>query len=220
MVTDVSHDDGNVFVGISLRNKLLTSEQVAEIVSRARSKFQAHRVLFLIADELELINLRVFRTGMAETLEREVAQRREELEEIIRQGTSAIGCDRMHIVADRWRSILNAEYWQSYIAVFSRYVDHDRFRADVEVVARRFAERRGESVSAEQLHYLSLYLLAEIPTLLSGVRYCQRRYRTMIYPVRGDEAIDRIATDLAGGKYGQVSGLSQTCRIARMEEKA
>lgn len=219
LVADVSHDNGNVFVGVSIRNKTLTPQVVEEIIRCAQSEFRARRLLFLIADELELINLRVFGTGMAETLERQVAQRCEKLEEVIEQGIAAARFDRLYIVTDRWRSILNAEYWESYIAVFSHFVEHEEFRADVETVALRFAERRGERVTPEQLHYLSLYLLAEIPTLLSGVRYQQRRYRTMIYPVRGDEAIDRIAADLAGGRYGQVSELSQTCRIARMEAR-
>jgi tRNA-dependent cyclodipeptide synthase len=211
------NDNRNVFVGISVRNKTLTPQQVEEIVRRAQAEFKARRLLFLIADELEIINLRVFETGMAETLVRHVAQRCDDLERVVEQGVASVRTNRLYITTDRWQSILNTEYWESYITVFSRFVESEAFRVDVESVARRFAERRGATVTPEQLHYLSLYLLAEMPTLLSGVRHKQRRYLGMIYPARRDEAIDGIAAALAEGKYGQVPGLSQACRIVRMD---
>lgn len=207
----------SVFVGISIRNKTLTPNQVYEISKYAIEKLGARRILFLIADELELINLRVFETGMAETLERQASKQYERLKNIIEQGTSLTQPERTNIVIDRWKSILNSEYWKSYITIFSKFIENNEFRSDIENIARRFAERRGESANDDELHYLSLYLLAEIPTLLSGVRYQQKWYRTMIYPVIGNEAIDEIAADLALGKYGQAPGLHQICQITKMK---
>ena len=212
----MSQDKRNVFVGISVRNKTLTKLQVQEIVTRAQRELGAHRVLFLIADELELINLRVFSRGMAATLGRQVQRRCDKLKGVIHTAISAKRWDRLYVAVDHWCSILNAEYWSTYIRVFSWFLGHEDFRADVEAVTKRFAERRGKSVTLEQTHYLSLYLLAELPTLLSGIRHQGRAYRTMIYPVRGDEAIDRIAARLAEGYYGPAQGLEQCCKVVGM----
>ena len=213
----MSQDYENIFVGISIRNKTLTAKQVEEIVLRAQIDFNARRLLFLIADGLELINLRVFDTGTADTLQRQVDRQCAELQETIEGGITAVSTTRLHVVTDRWQSILNAEYWSSYISVFSRFMENNLFRSQIVAIAQRFAKRRGETPTPEQLHYLSQYLIGEIPTLIKGVRYRQRRYQTMIYPVRGDEAIDQIAHELASGQFGQVSNLVQTCRIIRME---
>lgn len=212
----MSQDKHNVFVGISVRNKTLRATQVQEIITRAQQELEAHRVVFLIADKLELINLRVFSRGMAETLEGQVLRRCDELKTVIHTGISAMSWDRLHIVVDHWHSILNTEYWSTYIRVFSCFLESGDFRADVEAVTKRFAERRGETVTLEQTHYLSLYLLAELPTLLSGIRHQGRTYRTMIYPVHGAEAIDSIAARLAKGVYGPAQGLEQCCRVVRM----
>ena len=213
----MAQDEQNVFVGVSVRNKALTPQQVENIVARAQKELQARRLLFLIADELELVNLRIFGSGTAGTLERQVEERCGEIEAIIRQGTSSVHVDRMHIVIDRWRCILNAEYWASYVRVFSRFVERPQFRHDIETVARRYVERRGETASPDEIHYLSTYLLAEIPTLLDGVRYEQRRYRTMIYPVRETEAIDKITERLAQAYYGATPIITKMCKIVRME---
>lgn len=206
----------NVFVGISIRNKTLTVEQVVEIIVLAQSKLRARRLLFLIADEPEMINQRVFGRGQEETLAKQVERRCSELDTIIHEGIAKATHPRLYIAVDRWKSILNSAYWDTYVRVFSRFLESEHFRSEVEDVTRRFADRRGQTIAVDQSRYLSLYLLAELPTLLSGVRHHGKVYSTMIYPVRGDEAIDSIAERLARGGYGPIENLRQECRIVRM----
>lgn len=216
-MTKVPPHQQNVFVGISLRNKTLTAQGVQRILTLAREELGARRLLFVLADELELINLRVMEKGTEEGFRKTITEQARSLEAVIAQGVEGNAFPSMHVHVARWRDILNAQYWALYTEVFARFVESSSFRADLEEIAISFAARRGRSVTGTQLHHLAMYLIGELPTLLGGVDLSSKRYRTMIYPSRGTEAIDELAFALSSGKYGECVGCERVCTVRRME---
>lgn len=206
----------NVFVGISLRNKTLTDDRVADILRHARDQFRARRVTFVIADDLELINLRIFATGSEERRQREIERATLSLESTIERGSRLELIPRLLVRSVRWSSVLGTDYWRVYAELFSLFLSNLAFRADVRDITERFATRRQQVPSASDLDYLSLYILAELPTLLRGVTVSGHRHLGMIYPAHGTEAIDDLAERISAGGYGPLAHCKKVCAVVRL----
>jgi tRNA-dependent cyclodipeptide synthase len=207
---------GRVFVGISLSNKKLTIEGVRSAVVLARETFAAHHVAFLIADELEFINLRVFDHGSVAKFDAVVESRAAVLEDIISDALRTAPVRRLNWTISRWQEILGAEYWALYTDLLGLFIESRAFRRDVNAVAHEFARRRGRVLSQNRIHHLSLYIIAELPTLMQGVRIRNRKYNSMIYPARGTESLDRITDHLERGSYGSLR-VERTCAVLQTE---
>lgn len=206
----------NVFVGISLA-KQLTIEGVRSAVALARTDFAAHRVLFLLADELEFINLRTLDPAGSVSLQRRVDRRAAALEETIKAAMSQEFTAALGWKIARWREILDAGYWKLYTDILALFIEKARFRREVNNVALEFAQRRlgGRNPSAAQLQHLSLYIVAELPTLMQGVRAGAKEYLSMIYPATTAEGLDRLAEGLQTNRFGL--RVSKTCAIRKVD---
>jgi len=206
-----------VFVGISLRNKTLSEATCMEILRLARSEFDASHVVFLVADEIELINLRMLSNGSSDVLARKVEEQAASMEQVIQHSLrNAPHMIRGTITISRWRSIQNAGYWSVYAEVWSLFVDNVEFRRAVEDIASTFAGAQLRQAGTARVRFLSHYVLAELPTLLRGVQIRGRSYLGMIYPSRGGEAIDVLAEQISAGRYGNLPACRKICRVVRL----
>ena len=204
----------NVFVGISLCNKILNNETVEKINQVATEEFRALRIAYLIADDIDIINRRVFDHGQEACNLRKVEAKASALEMIISQ--NARGSLKSIVKSVRWVEILNATYWNTYFAIFSLFIENKTFRNDVKHIANLYAERRAKTISDEELTFLSQYLLQEIPTLLQGVEIEGRLYSGMIYPSYAHESMEFIIQALRDGQYGFTKAVPQT-KIKQLE---
>lgn len=206
----------NVFVGISLANKTLSIDSVKSIIDLALSEFKCRRLVFLIADRLDLINWRVFEHGSATTFEDRINKRSLELRNCIKEGIGMYPRKIGFIDIITWNDILNHAYWSLYMEIFSKFIEDKCFRGDLLQVAYMFASRRNKSISKSASNYLATYLIAELPTLINGIEYREKWYRSMIYPTYCREAIDDIAKKLVDGNYGAFPFIDHTCMIRQM----
>jgi len=63
-----------------------------------------------------------------------------------------------------------------------KYESNNLFKEKIISFVRLYAEKRNKNLSSEQLNYLSQYILAEIPTLLKGIEFENKKYKLLLYP--------------------------------------
>lgn len=209
----------NVVVGVSLRNKNLTPYSVLRIAEVAKQEFSAKRLVFLLADELELVNLRVFDAGSEDALARQITSRCLELEAVIDEGLGMKGYPtQLASSVVRWKDILSQHYWGCYFELFSVFVKNVEFRNALDVATGEFVSRRESEITGAHRLFLSHYVLGELPVLLRGVILKGRRFESMIYPSAGGSGIDEIAKDLASGRYGVSPKFERLCRVKKIPD--
>lgn len=205
----------NVFVGISLKNKSLDSEKIQNIVQTAEREFNATKILFLIADQLELINFRIFEEGSDKTGRKVNSKIVNSLSKLINESLST---SHLPYLIDTWDSIQNRFYWNTYIEIFHLFCTNQKLRNDLKNIAIQYSKKRSSSISNSELHYLSTYLLAELPTLIRGIRHKNQLYDKMIYPSPSQAYIDEIAESIISEEYGEFQIASEElCEIIKVK---
>jgi len=202
----------NIFVGISLGNKLLTPELVKHYVEWAHKYTNKNAVIF-IADKIDAINWEVFRSfshdealkkvekkgyaaaGMFDKARRELAKKTGDMGYI----------SNVHIIFwddvqnwgyDALRKILEDEYWST-----------QAFQKQVLYFVDKYIELREVSVSDEDRHKLAGYIISELPMLLGGIYWDKTLYNLILYPTYVDSGMSKFVLDIRGGKYFDASKL-------------
>lgn len=205
-----------VVVGVSLRKRDLTPDAVGTIARVATEELSAVRLLFLLADEPELLNLRVFGKGSESAYARQIELRCSELEKSIDAGMQASEYRTLVSNTVRWKDVLTKDFWHCYYELFSLFVSNNEFQNVVGLATDEFIGRRTARVSAEERLYLCQYILSELPVLLRGVVYKGKKYDHLIYPSAGGLGIDGIAESLALGRYGSSAAFRRLCQIRKI----
>lgn len=205
----------NVFAGISLSNKKLNSQIVGRINEVAFQGLQADRLCYLVADELEHINLRVFRGGNEQSIRERAAKSAARAAKIITDNIESRYKSKISI--SYWSKHLDATYWKDYSELFRLYCVSDSFREEIVDIARAYAAKRSSSPNEDQLVYLGTYALHELPTILSGIRIGSKKYRTLIYPSYTNGSLLNIAKRIDEGAYGAVELGAPGCQVIEFD---
>lgn len=209
--------DQNVFVGVSLQNKGLTESDYSAIVSFARERFHFRRLLFLVADQIELINQRVFSRGTERRHSQAVEAMALSVEKTIVSSCDPGALRSGSISTCRWTDILDSNYWQCFFELERIFSRIPAFRGDVLYAIEEYARRRDRFLSEGESLYLSTYILHELPTLVHGVQVRGKWYRSMIYPAPVSARIDRIAQRLIDETYALTFFKPPFCTLERYE---
>lgn len=191
----------NVFVGVSLGNKTFTDTEVMAALKAAKDEFRARKIVFLVADDIELINRRVFDPASNRRQKSGISARCKEIETTIGETVPSELMASGRVVVKRWRSILNPSYFETFFLLNDLFIQDTVFRNDVSKLAHLYAIRRGRKADRAQCHYLCQYVLAELPTFIDGVQINGKTYLSMVYPAIGEETVDTIVDGLFEGKY-------------------
>lgn len=196
----------NVFVGISLGNKLLTPELVEHYVEWAH-KATNDDALILIADEIDAVNWEVFR-GFSHV---------EAAEKVRQKGYNVLGMfekakrnlykrendptyiTKVHTIF--WEDIKNDGYAELRNILFIEYQTNESFRDQVLSFVDTYIQLRDTDVSPEDRERLSGYIIDELPTLLGGILWNNKLYNLMLYPTYVDSGMSQFVLDIRAGKY-------------------
>lgn len=211
----MSASDRNVFVGISLQNKGLTDADYTNIVKQAKAEFDFQKLIFLVADDIELINERVFTKGHENKLKARVEALANELESEIRSACDPNDINSGRIETCRWQDILDKGYWNCFFEVQRIFYTNPVFQSDITYAIEEYAERRKKFFSQAESLYLCRYILHEIPTLLYGIKVKQKHYNSMIYPAPSSASIDKICVKLTEQTYSMTLLKPPFCNIHR-----
>ena len=206
----------NVFVGISLQNKYLDEARVSEFLMVAKRDFRAKNLCFLIADEIDFINRRVFSRDNENSIRRKVEERALELIELIQEGLKK-GSDRdVNVHFCRWPDMLTAEMWDLTMQTEQLFHTNQKFRERVAFIAKGYSENRIKPLKAYEEHYLCQYILAEIPVIVRGIDFNGLKFRSMVYPVPERFALDGLIDLLLSGEFGEFSYSGDRCQVIKV----
>lgn len=182
----------------------------------ARRSFQARRLLFLIADEIDLYNRRVFDGDNETLLRRKVEQRANAIRAEIAETIYASDLQDIIVGFCTWEDVLTPAITRLMIEVNELFLSSQTFRKDILYIASGYAERRARRLSKAELSYLCQYVLSEIPVIMRGVDVDNEKYRSMIYPAPKRFALDDIVGRLVSGEYGPVKTSGSMIQIVKI----
>lgn len=202
----------NIFVGISLGNKLLTPELAKHYVRWAHDRTNKNAVI-LIADKIDAVNWEVFRGLSPEESAQKAEQKGygvagmfDKARRTLARETGDMGyISRVHVIF--WEDIHNWGYGMLRDILEEEYKNNELFQREVLSFVDKYIELRQVAVSVEDRHRLAGYIIDELPTLLGGIYWDNTLYNLILYPTYVDSGMSQFVLDIRGGKYFDASKL-------------
>jgi len=202
----------NIFVGISLGNKLLTPELAEKYVKWAHANTKDNAVI-LIADDIDTINWEVFRGLSREEAEEKVRQKGygakgmfdKAIRTLAREENDPTYITKTHIIF--WSDIRNEGYDHLKEILAEEYKTNEAFKEQVLYFVDKYISLRDTEVSEGDKDRLADYIISELPTLLGGIYWNDTLYNLILYPTYVDSGMSQFVLDIRGGKYFDASKL-------------
>jgi len=202
----------NIFVGISLGNKLLTPELAKHYVEWAHNHTNKNTVI-LIADKIDTVNWEVFRKMSHEEALEKVEQKAygvagmfDKARRTLAKETGDTGyISRVHVIF--WDDIYNWGYEMLRGIIENEYKENEKFREQILHFVDKYIELRESEASEEEKDRLAGYIINELPTLLGGIYWDKTLYNLILYPTYVDSGMSQFVLDIRGGKYFDASKL-------------
>jgi len=202
----------NIFVGISLGNKLLTPELAEKYVKWAHANTKDNAVI-LIADDIDTINWEVFRGLSREEAEEKVRQKGygakgmfdKAIRTLAREENDPTYITKTHIIF--WSDIRNDGYDHLKEILAEEYKTNEAFKEQVLYFVDKYISLRDTEVSEGDKDRLADYIISELPTLLGGIYWNDTLYNLILYPTYVDSGMSQFVLDIRGGKYFDASKL-------------
>ena len=202
----------NIFIGISLGNKLLTPELCKKYVSWAHTNTRDNAVI-LIADDIDVVNWIVFR-GLSR--EEAVAKVRKKgysvkgmfdkaIRELARNENDPGYIANVHIIF--WSDIRNKGYDHLKMLLDFEYKNNNKFRSQILYFVNKYTDLRAVEIADVDKDKLADYIISELPTLLGGLFWNNTLYNLILYPTYVDSGMSKFVLDIRGGKYFDTSKL-------------
>lgn len=208
----------NIFVGISLGNKLLTPELAKKYVQWAH-QYTHDNAVILIADEIDTVNWEIFRGLSQDEAEQKVRQKGygvagmfdKARRTLSREENDPTYIANVHILF--WSDIQNPGYTHLREILREEYKSNDSFRERVLYFVDKYCELRDANIDAHEKDRLAGYIISELPTLLGGLRWNDTLYNLILYPTYTTSGMSQFVLDVRGGKYFDASKLQlrQVC---------
>lgn len=196
----------NIFIGISLGNKLLTPELVKKYVKWAY-KHTKDDALVLLADDIDAINWQVFRGMSEEEAMKKVKQKAYNFAGMFDKAKRALYKEKndpgyitkVHTIY--WGDIKNEGY-QHLKEIFTKeYKTNEKFREQILFFVDKYIELREARISDEDKEKLADYVISELPTLLGGIFWNNSLYNLILYPTYVESGMSQLVLDIREGKY-------------------
>jgi tRNA-dependent cyclodipeptide synthase len=202
----------NIFIGISLGNKLLTPELAKKYVRWAHKNTKDDAVV-LIADDIDIINWMIFKGLNREEAKKKVCQKGyglkglfdKAIRELAREEKDPTYIANVHIIF--WSDIRNKGYDHLKEILAEEYKINEEFHKQVLHFVDKYIELRDAEVSDEDKDKLTDYIISELPTLLGGIYWNNTLYNLILYPTYIDSEMGQFVLDIRGGKYFNASKL-------------
>lgn len=202
----------NIFVGISLGNKLLTPELAKKYVKWAHDNTKDDAVI-LVANDIDTVNWEIFNGLSHEEALKKVEQKGygvsgmfdKAIRTLAKEEDDPSYISRMHTIF--WSDIKNPGYEHLREILEEEYKTNKEFRERVLYFVNKYIELRDIEVSDEDKDRLAGYIINELPTLLGGIYWNDTLYNLILYPTYVDSGMSQFVLDIRGGKYFDSSKL-------------
>jgi len=202
----------NIFVGISLGNKLLTKELAKKYVKWAYDNTKDN-VLVLIADDIDTVNWEIFRGFTKKKAEAKVKEKGGGITDMFERAKKILAREEKDegylskVTIGHWSDIQNEGYLHLREILAEEYKTNPEFKKDVLYFVEKYLEMRTQKVDDETKDRLAGYIIDELPTLLGGLLWDDTLYNLILYPTYVDSGMSKFVLDVRGGKYFNSSKL-------------
>jgi tRNA-dependent cyclodipeptide synthase len=188
----------NIFIGISISNKKITPNMALNYLKWAVRNTKKY-VAVIIADELNIINYRIFdgySSGKAENRAKTVGDKFEYLFlDTIKQLQKK---DQSKVKIYRWSQIKNNNKYQKvHSALSTEYKTNSDFKSAVLYFIRKYMRKKGKIITNQKdIDKLATYIIGELPTLLEGINVDKNYYSVCIYPTYFASGMSQFVMDI------------------------
>jgi tRNA-dependent cyclodipeptide synthase len=218
---EISNKMFNIFVGISLGNKLLTPKLAKKYVKWAHQNTKDN-ALILIADEIDIINWQIFR----ELSEKEAAKKvkfkafgiasmfEKAKRELYKDNNDPTFITKIHTIF--WSDIRNEGYEELRKILETQFNTNKLFKEKVLYFVNKYLELRDYIATDKQKDQLASYIINELPTLIGGIYWDKTLYNLILYPTYIDSGMSDFVLEIRSGKYfdANLLQLRQICVLA------
>jgi tRNA-dependent cyclodipeptide synthase len=195
---DVYKKKYNIFIGISISNKKITSEIASNYLKWA-VKNTKEKVAIVIADDLNIVNYELldnYTNSKARKRAERVGGEFEKLFDGAREKLSEI--DRKKINIFRWKEIRENKHYEDVRKFLEEQYSKDQeFKSAVRYFIGKYMRKKGKVISDdEKVDRLASYILGELPTLLEGVKVDGTHYKLCIYPTYFASGMSQFVMDI------------------------
>ena len=189
----------NMYLGLSLGNRKFSKKAIASYI-HSSLEYTRSSLLLLIPDAIHAHNIQV-RKGIVYQDALGIAdQRGKEFRKVIESVlTQEQLQDDPRIKIAHWNDIEDAEYLRVHEILSHIYKTHISFYLAIQDIVKATVPVWG--YSSQQRDTLGRYVVAELPTMLDGVRYNGELYN--LYPYPGDTAVNRLVVAMRQGERFQ-----------------
>lgn len=195
----------NIFIGISLGNKFLNKKLAEEYLRFALAKTK-DKVVVLIADEIDVINWEIFRNFSKEEAREKVENKSEDLVKMFKNIIDKLkreikGSLFNKIEVIKWNDVKTKNFLLSEKFIAEEYRNNFGFKKRILCFVEEYAKVRKKLLSDEEKNKLTSYIIAELPTLIEGIRYSDELYQIILYPTYISSGMSKFVLDIQNGAY-------------------
>jgi len=194
----------NIWIGISLGNKLFTKESIKKYIEWAL-KYTKEDVLVVIGDRLQAINFEVLdgysKIRALKTALRDGDKKEKEIKEILLE-LSIDEAKKVKVV--RFRHVTASKYHDYRLEILNiEFKTNSNFHNYIIKILNENKKVSSKNLSTDELDKLAQYILQEIPVYLNGAKYGGlpehggKTYLLQIYP--GIGLVDTLIIGLQDG---------------------
>lgn len=170
-------------------------------------------MLFLIADDIDVVNWMVFNGLSREDAEKKVRNKGygikgmfdKVIRALVKEENDPSYITKVFILF--WSDIRNFGYDHLKEILTEEYKTNQKFKEQVLYFVQKYAELIKKELSDEEKDRLADYILSELPTLIGGILWNNTLYNLLLYPTYVDSGMSQFVLDIRGGKYFDASKL-------------
>lgn len=200
-IEEVEKKKFNIFIGISLGVlKPLTEEMAKEYIKWAL-KNTKNKVVILIVDKIAKFNYRIFSSySEGKSERRAIREGNRYFDFFLKIVKEFSEQEQKKILILRWKDIWNEKKEKIKQILEEEYESNKEFKGIVQFFLKKYSDKRDKKLDNEKLDYLSQYILYELPTLLGGIEYKNKKYHLLLYPTFESSGMSEIVTKIQKGK--------------------
>ncbi len=194
----------NIFIGISITNKKLTSKMAYNYLEWALRNTK-EKVAVVIADDLNIVNHEVLDGYSKDKSIRKARQVGDEFVKLFkREALKFSKSEQAKIKIYRWKDVaLDSEFLKLRNFVDAEYGRDSELRSAFLYFIRKFIRKKGRSViDSRKLDLLASYIFGELPTLLQGIRVDGVGYNLCLYPTYFESGMSQFIFDIHNEELG------------------
>ncbi len=185
----------NLGVGISLGNKWFSPENIISLIEWSFLYTKDYVVVY-VADSIHAINIEVrYRENTKKSIERAKKMGEDILKEVKELADKKFTSEQnQKIVYAMWEGLLTPSFREKVDFLYERYANDEAFKSAIIELIEDFTKRESRVFSSEDKQRLGMYIIEELPEILTRVPIDGHLFDAHIYPFDGKlpEFVEKI----------------------------